>query len=404
MGNHERLSMGEFLKDIRLVVTSPGRRFGVIKERGAVWGSLVLLILPLYISFDFAGGIYFRREPFPGYSLILPLIAAVAAVFLKLYLIHISARIFQGRRPAQESRGLFTDLLAVFGYTGVPALLAILLATVIFLMVPDAIGNFMRNFRVAAVSVMVALGIALFVWNLILVVLALRFVYKMRDFKIVCSFILGSALMAVPAFASAWIVRQVKVDLVYLQPIIASRILRFFTADPASSPTSDTRISVHIDRLAYRLRSPERFELVAFQRKNPTPREKEPQPAVAVGARSVFSWEEGNRIIGRIVGLPGDKVALVKGKLYINGQAWDERYIAPEYRTDDSIAPISLGSSQYLVLPENRHLLGELTNEIVVSRDQIGGREAISQWPLGWLLFRPTVFLQAQPAAEGATR
>jgi hypothetical protein len=397
MGQSEKLSGGDFLRDIRLVVTSPARRFAVIRERGASWGSLLLLIVPVYFGLSYVGGIYFARDPFPGYSFIPPMIAAVAVIYLKLYLIHIFARILQGRGRTEPGQGAFSDLKVVFGYTGVPSILAILLASALFLWIPEEMGYAVRNFGAVSVSIMVALGIALFVWNVILVVLALRTVYPMRDLKLVAAFILGSVLMVVPAIGTIWIVAPAKVDVAYVQPIRSARVLRFLASEPTSTISSTSKISIHVDRLAYHLRAPERFEFAAFLRKHPKPKENDQRAAVTFGSQSGISWGGEDLVVGRIVGLPGDKVELVKGDLRINGQAWDERYLMPEYRSDATLPLKSLGPSEYLVLPENRYLIDALKNELVVDRDRISGREIISKWPLGWWSFRSTVFLQAQP-------
>ena len=77
------LSIREFLEDIRLTIVSPARRFHVIQERGALWGSLLLLIAPAYVGFHWWGAIYFDKDPFPGYSLLAPLVPAVALSLLK---------------------------------------------------------------------------------------------------------------------------------------------------------------------------------------------------------------------------------------------------------------------------------------------------------------------------------
>jgi hypothetical protein len=368
----------------------------VIRERGASWGSLLLLIAPVYLGLSYVGGVYFARDPFPGYSFIPPMIAAVAVIYLKLYLIHISARILQGRRRTEPGQGAFSDLKVVFGYTGVPSILAISLASALFLLIPEEMGYAVRNFGAVSVSIMVALGIALFVWNLILIVLALRTVYPMRDLKLVAAFILGSVLMVVPAIGTIWIVAPTSVDVAYVQPVLSERILRFLASEPTSTISSTTKIAIHVDQLAYHLRAPERFEFVTFLRKHPKPKENGQGATLTLGSHSGIGLEGRDFIVGRIVGLPGDKVELVKGNLRINGQAWDERYLTPEYRSDAALPLISLGPSEYLVLPENRHLIDELKNELVVDRDRISGREIISKWPLGWWFFRSTVFLQAQ--------
>jgi len=401
MRHSEKLSFGEFLRDIQLVITSPGRRFALIQERGALWGSLVLLLLPAYLAFHYVGGLYFAREPFPGYYFIPPIFAAIAATLLKLGAIHVSTRFFKKKVQDGQARGRFTDLIVVFGYTGVPSILAILLATTIFLLIPQEVGRLMWQVKAVGISIMVAVAIALFVWNLILIVLALRTVYPIRDIQIVGAFILGTVLMSIPALGTLWVVAMPHIDFVCMQPILSNRILRFFTIDPTSNISPNTKISVHVDKLAYRLREPERFELVVFSVAHLKRQEKAGQGSVLVGTDAGMAasvqWQDGDYVAGRIVGLPGDTVELINGSLRIDGQSWDERYLVPEYRSNASLPMKTLGPGEYYVLPENRTLLADLQQELVVRRDQILGREMLGKWPLGWWAFRPTVFLRPQP-------
>ena len=140
MGRGEKLSFVDFMRDIRYVVTSPARRFAVIQERGSAWGSMLLLIIPSYFAFYYFGGVLFKRDPFPGYSFIPPLALAVVVVYLKLYLIHWVARRFLGKGSSEPDRGIFPQLKTVFGYTGVPSLLAALLAVALFIMMPEGLG------------------------------------------------------------------------------------------------------------------------------------------------------------------------------------------------------------------------------------------------------------------------
>jgi len=404
MPHGEKLSFGEFLRDIQLVITSPARRLALIQERGAAWGSWVLLLAPAYLAFSYVGGLYFAHAPFPGYYFIPPLLAAIAATYLKIYSIHICAHLFQRRRPPESPRGTFSNLLVVFGYTGVPAILAICLATAVFLMIPQEIGRLLLQVKAIGISIMVAVAITLFIWNLILVVLALRTVYPIRDFQIVLAFIMGLALMTVPALGTFWIVTTPHVDIAYVEPILSARILRFFASDPTSSISPNTKIQIHVDVLAYRLRTPERFELVVFQGTQPKQPEKGSEIGLLVGSetriRASIRSKDGILIVGRIVGLPVDTVELTEGNLWVNGQRWDERYLAPEYRSKVSLPAKSLAPSEYLILPENRNLIPEMKDELVVSREQIVGRQMVNKWPLGWWLFRPTVFLPAQPVLQ----
>jgi signal peptidase I len=398
------LSLGEFFRDIRYVITAPARRFAVIHERGAALGSLILLIVPVYLGFYYAGGIYFHRDPFPGYSLIPPFFVALVAIFLKLYLIHLMARLLMKTNASPERRGSFSGLVVVFGYTSVPVILALLLAMALFLLIPQEMGYLMQNFKSIGVSIMVGISISLFVWNLILVVLALRTVYVLRDLKIVAAFILGSVLMILPAAATLWIMIPIKVDFIYEQPIVAGRIVRFLAADPTSSVSATTKIAVHVDRLAYRLRDPERGELVVYQRAHPAASEAPRTGGLIIGPQSIFRWGGGDYIVGRVIGLPGESVEFRDGVPFINAVAWEEPYIAPEFRSDFSLPLQTLGPTQYLILPENRNLVEDLIRELTVDRSQIAGRQIVARWPLGWWSLSRSAFLDPHPATAGASR
>ena len=56
----------------------------------------------------------------------------------------------------------------------------------------------------------------------------------------------------------------------------------------------------------------------------------------------------------RVVGLPGERVAIVAGVVEIDGRAIDEPYIRPERRSHDDRSPIQLGADEYFVLGDNR--------------------------------------------------
>lgn len=85
--------------------------------------------------------------------------------------------------------------------------------------------------------------------------------------------------------------------------------------------------------------------------------------------------------VKRIVGVPGDVVAVRDGTLYVNGEAVDEPFIVnkPNY----TMAEVKLLEDQYFVLGDNRshsndsHIIGPL------SRSQIIGRVSLVVWPLG---------------------
>ncbi len=396
-----KLSVTEFLADIRFVITSPTRRFPVILERGAVWGSIMLLVAPVYFGFWYSGGIYFDREPFPGYLFLMPAVMAIVAQLVKAYFIHFCARMFEGRWRYFAATGRFRDMLILFGYSSVPGTLAAFLGTLLFFLAPGHVGTALRDFRVLTMSFLIAVVAGLFVWNLILFVLAMRLVYPMRDYKIVAALLIGSIIIGLVAAGGATSVSaRVRVRFAYFQPLISPRMVGFFTSDSEDNQGRQEKIGVDIDKVAYRFKVPKRFDLVSYE-PSAGQTDKEPQGKAASGRASVFSWHSGDQIAGRIVGVPGDTVELLQGKLRINGQFWAEPYISTEFQTDASLPPIHLGAAEYVVLPDNRHLVGSDKDDFVVPRARITGRVIVVKWPMGWAMFRPTAFLHAHPLGAG---
>ena len=79
---------------------------------------------------------------------------------------------------------------------------------------------------------------------------------------------------------------------------------------------------------------------------------------VTVDTRSFegFSKEE-RRIIKRVIGLPGERVTLREGRVYVEGQLLEESYLDPELETptrNPAYADLRLGSDEFYVMGDNR--------------------------------------------------
>lgn len=63
----------------------------------------------------------------------------------------------------------------------------------------------------------------------------------------------------------------------------------------------------------------------------------------------------GERIVKRIIGIPGDTIAIQDNAVYLNGEKLDEPYIAEEMINDD-MEPVTLTEDMYFVMGDNRNL------------------------------------------------
>ncbi|MCM1027083.1 MAG: signal peptidase I [Roseburia sp.] len=120
-----------------------------------------------------------------------------------------------------------------------------------------------------------------------------------------------------------------------------------------------------VDKLSYRFREPERFDIIVFP----------------------FKHKENTYYIKRIIGLPGETVQIdEQGNIYINGEKLEESYgreiIKPE-NVGIAAEPIELGDDEYFVMGDNRNNSTDSRVEIVgnIHRDEIIGRAWVRIWP-----------------------
>lgn len=91
--------------------------------------------------------------------------------------------------------------------------------------------------------------------------------------------------------------------------------------------------------------------------------------------------DRGNtNFVKRIVGIPGDVVAVRDGTLYVNGEAVDESNTVN--KANYTMSEVTVGEGEYFVLGDNRshsndsHIIGPL------KRNQIIGKVRFVVWPL----------------------
>lgn len=152
--------------------------------------------------------------------------------------------------------------------------------------------------------------------------------------------------------------------------IILALGIRTFIAEarwiPSESmvPTLKINDKLIVDKLSYRFTAPQRGDIVVF---SPTDNIKKNDPTLK------------DAFIKRVIGLPGDKVEVKGGRVYINDQPQREDYIkeAPVYQFDAVIVP----PDSYLVLGDNRNNSYDSHFWGFVPRDNIIGRAIVRFWP-----------------------
>ena len=82
----------------------------------------------------------------------------------------------------------------------------------------------------------------------------------------------------------------------------------------------------------------------------------------------------------RVIGLPGENVEIVEGKVFINGLLLKEPYVVQE---DDSSMPSrNIGKDKFFVLGDNRRASNDSRDWGDVSTDDIIGKGWLRYWPI----------------------
>ncbi|MBI3207660.1 MAG: signal peptidase I [Candidatus Solibacter usitatus] len=86
--------------------------------------------------------------------------------------------------------------------------------------------------------------------------------------------------------------------------------------------------------------------------------------------------------IKRVIGLPGDTVALEDGVVYVNGSRLDEDYVPDEYRDRQSIPLTRVPADQFFVMGDHRSSSNDSRSWGPVPRAYIYGKAVFVYWPL----------------------
>jgi signal peptidase I len=116
------------------------------------------------------------------------------------------------------------------------------------------------------------------------------------------------------------------------------------------------------NRLAYITSDPERFDIVVFK----------------------FPDDESKLYIKRIIGLPGDKVEIRDGEVYINDstEPLDDSFLHEPMYSQNAVYNVPEGC--YFMLGDNRNNSADsrMWNNKFVAKDKILGKAVFRYWPL----------------------
>jgi signal peptidase I len=121
-------------------------------------------------------------------------------------------------------------------------------------------------------------------------------------------------------------------------------------------PTLVSGEYVIVNRLSYRLGSPQQGDIIVFH----------------------FPRDPKEEYIKRVIGLPGDEVEVKNGTVYVNGQLLDESYLKVKM---DYFGTWRVPEGQLFVLGDNRNNSSDSHDWGTVPNDYVVGKAVLVYWP-----------------------
>lgn len=91
--------------------------------------------------------------------------------------------------------------------------------------------------------------------------------------------------------------------------------------------------------------------------------------------------DQTTNYVKRVVGLPGERVSIQNGIVYINGEQLAEAYLSPERLSFDDMQEITLGEDAFFVMGDNR--INSTDSRVVgpIARSEILGKAILKVYP-----------------------
>ena len=109
--------------------------------------------------------------------------------------------------------------------------------------------------------------------------------------------------------------------------------------------------------------------------------------AISRGDIVVFRYprDTSKSYIKRVIAVGGDRVRIVDGRVYVNGQKLAEPYVPPDYRDERSYAESVVPKHSYFLLGDHRSASSDSRDFGPVEEQYIYGKAVFVYWPVAKL-------------------
>jgi signal peptidase I len=148
--------------------------------------------------------------------------------------------------------------------------------------------------------------------------------------------------------------------------IIASTIIITYFYQPvrvegtSMLPNLEDQDRLFINKMAFRVGDIQRGDVVVFR----------------------YPKDETKSYIKRVIALPGDRVRIDHGRVYVNDRYLSEPYVPARFEDDRCTTEMRIPPHEYFVLGDHRNISSDSREFGPVKRDLIYGKAAFVYWPM----------------------
>src|SRR5215813_11208593 len=125
-------------------------------------------------------------------------------------------------------------------------------------------------------------------------------------------------------------------------------------------PGLEDQERIFINKMVYRFESIERGDIVVFR----------------------YPRDTRKSFVKRVIGLPGDRIRIASGHVYVNGVPLQEPYVPDDYQDARSYADTVVPNNAYFVLGDHRSMSNDSREFGFVMRSYIYGKAVFGYWPM----------------------
>ncbi|GAA0062872.1 signal peptidase I [Clostridium sporogenes] len=141
-----------------------------------------------------------------------------------------------------------------------------------------------------------------------------------------------------------------------------------------------------VDKLSYNFAEPKKGDIIIFHENKEKGTIAEDTLEMVDNIISIFnnnndSIEKDDRLIKRVIGIPGDEIDIKDGHLYLNGKKLEESYVKGETIEREFKLPIKVPENKLFVLGDNRIISKDSRMFGLIDYKQVEGKAIYRVYP-----------------------